>query len=166
MTRPLLFLFVALAIASLAAAFSLAGYLLPVLALLLFALLWMAALLRRWTWASVVGLFAIYGFAAAGFWLHLSTGLLLAGAMVGFLSWDLTSFSQRLHLSAPDDDVTDLERKHLLRLFVVALAGLVLCLGALVLPAKASFGWSLLLVLLGVWGIGRVVNWLLRNGRV
>jgi hypothetical protein len=99
-------------------------------------------------------------------WLRLSTGLLLAGAIAGFLSWDLTSFSQRLRLSAPDDDVTGLERKHLLRLLVVALAGLVLYLGALYLQAKASFGWSLLLVLLGVWGIGRVVNWLLRNGRV
>jgi len=60
--------------------------------------------------------------------------------------------------------VTGLERRHLLLLLLVALVGLVLCLGALYLPAKVSFGWSLLLVLLGVWGIGRVINWLLRNG--
>jgi len=164
MTRPLLFLFVALAVASLVAAFSLAGYFLPVLVLLLFGVLWMAALLRRWAWASAVGLFAVYGFAAAGFWLRLSTGLLLTSALAGFLSWDLTSFAQRLRLAAPEDDVAGLERRHLLRLFLVALAGMILCLGALYLPAKVSFGWSLLLVLLGVWGIGRVVNWLMRNG--
>jgi hypothetical protein len=164
MTRPLLFLFVVLAIAALAAAFSLAGYLLPVLMLLLFGLLWMVALLRRWTWASVVGLFLVYAFAAAGFWLRLSTGLLLVGATAGFLSWDLTSFSQRLLLSAPEDDVAGLERRHILRLFLATVAGLFLSLGALFLPAKISFGWSLLLVLLSVLGIGRVMNWLMRNG--
>jgi hypothetical protein len=69
-----------------------------------------------------------------------------------------------LFLSALDDDVTGLDRRHLLRLLLVALAGLVICLDALYLPARVSFGWSLLLVLLGVWGIGRMVNWLLRNG--
>ena len=130
----------------------------------MFGVLWMAALLRRWTWASAVELFAVYGFAAAGFWLHLSTGLLLTSTLAGFLSWDLTGFSQRLRLSAPEDDVAYLERRHFLHLSLVTVVGLILCLGVLYLPAKVSFCWSLLLVLLGVWGIGRLVNWLLKNG--
>ena len=163
MTRPLLFLCTALAIASLLASFSLAGYSLPALILLPFGLLWILALLRRWEWASAIGLFAVYGFAAAGFWLHLSTPLLLAASLAGLLAWDLAAFSQRLRLAAPEDDVTGLERKHLLHLFVLTLAGLALCLGALHLPAKVTFGWALLLVLVGVWGAGRVVNWLVRN---
>jgi len=152
MTRPLLFLCAALAVASLLAAFGLEGYLLPVLALLVLGILWIVSLAYHWTWGSVVGLFTVYGFAAAGFWLRLSTSFLLAAALAGLLAWDLAAFAQRLRLAAPQDDVTSLERSHLVRLSVVALAGLVLCLGALYLPAKISFGWSLLLVLVGVWG--------------
>jgi hypothetical protein len=101
---------------------------------------------------------------AAGFWLRLSTPLLLAASLAGLAAWDLAAFARRLLRAAPEDDVRGLERKHLARLGVVALAGLALCLAALYLPAKVSFGWALVLVLVGVWGAGRVVGWLLRNG--
>jgi hypothetical protein len=54
--------------------------------------------------------------------------------------------------------VTGLDRRHLHRLLLVAVVGLFLCLGALYLPAKVSFGWSLLLVLMGVgdWESGEL----------
>jgi hypothetical protein len=164
MTRSLLFVGVALAIACLAAAFGLDGYSWPVLVLLLFGLLWVIALFLRWDWFSAIGLFTVYGFTAAGFWLHLSTPLLLAASLAGLCAWDLTALAQRLRRAAKDDDLAGLERKHLARLALVSVAGLALCLGALYLPARLSFGWALLLVLVGVWGAGRVVNWLVRSG--
>lgn len=163
MTRPLLFSSAALATGCLAAAFGLAGASWLVLVLLSFGVLWIVAISLRLSWASSVGLFGVYGFAAAGFWLQLSTPLLLAASLAGLAAWDLAAFDHRLGRAAPGDDVKGLERSHLLRLVGLAGAGLVLSLAALYLPARISFGWALLLVVLGMWGVGRLVGWMGRG---
>jgi len=56
-----------------------------------------------------------------------------------------------------------LERKHFIRLAAVLLIGVGSGAAALSLHVRYSFEWMLILVAFGVWGIGRLIYWLLQS---
>jgi hypothetical protein len=97
--------------------------------------------------------------------MNISVAFMLPGALLGFLAWDLAAFTGRLHLAAEDDDTSRLEGIHLRRMTVLMLASGGLGVLALRIQIKLSFEWVVLMMFLTVWGIGQIVNWLLKKGR-
>jgi hypothetical protein len=135
---------------------------LPAVFLALAGVCWTAGLFFHRDWLALLCLLIVYGITAAGFFLDLRAVLLFTGAFFALLAWDLTDFSTRVRLAAPDDHLAGLERSHLLRLILVAVTGSGLSLLALSLKASFSFEPLALLIIFGVWGIGRVIQGLLQ----
>ena len=164
MTRILRFVCMILSVGLLAAGYFLSGLGWPSVGLLIFGIIWIVGLALRWDWVPLVGLFASFGAAAIGLFLDLSLFFLIPAALFALLAWDLAEFHIRLRLASPEDDTTGLERSHLTRLFALALAGGGLSAFALTLHLKPSFEWMIVLMFLTVWGISRMVDWLLKKG--
>jgi len=131
--------------------------------LLVLGFLWIGGLVLRWVWIPPVGLFVAFGAAALGLFLGLPPVLLIAGALCSLLAWDLAEFYLRLGKAYPKDDITWLERPHLIQLAGLVLVGGGLCACALTLQLKLSFEWIVILMLFTVLGIGRMVEWSLKK---
>lgn len=164
MTRILRFVCLILSVGLLAAGYFLSGMDWPSAGLLVFGIIWIVGLALHWDWIPLVGLFAIFGAAAIGLFLGLSLVFLISAALFALLAWDLAEFHIRLRLASPEDDTTGLERSHLTRLIALALAGGGLSAFALTLHLKPSFEWMVILMFFTVWGISRMVDWLLKKG--
>jgi len=163
MTRFLRFACPILSAGLLAAGYFLSGLNWPAVGLLAFGILWIMGLALRWDWVPPLGLFAAFGSAAFGLFLDLPPGLLISGALFALLAWDLAEFYLRLKKASPEDDIAGLERRHLTRLGILALIGGGLSAFALTLHLTPSFGWIVILMFFAVWGIGRMVDWLLKK---
>ena len=124
---------------------------------------WVFGLRRKVAWVTTFGLFIVYVFSAFGIWNRQAVLLLLPGSLFTLLAWDLDDFSGRLALAGPEDNVRALERRHFRWLGGTALAGLVLCLTPLFVPLRFNFEWVIVMIVLGVWGVGRVINLLLKK---
>lgn len=186
MTRFLCFACPILSVGFLAAGNFLIGFGWPAVGLLVIGILWIVGLALSWDWIPPLGLFAAFGAAALGLFLDPSAGLraslgvgpnallgtgdpgrpavlLISGAIFALLAWDLAEFDFRLRLASPDDDTVGLERHHLLRLAILTLVGGGLSAFALTIHLKPSFEWMVILMFFTVWGIGRMVDWLLKK---
>lgn len=147
-----------LGIASLAGGYLVGRQAWPAAVLLVVGLTWLAALWRRWTWFSSLGLLATAGAAAAGVAQELGFAWMLGGAMGGLLAWDLSGLERRLELAAPGDAVDLVTRRHLDRLVLTAGIGVALAAAATIVRLRAPIGWTVLLALLAVVGLARLVS--------
>jgi hypothetical protein len=163
MTRILRFICSVLSIGLLATGYFRSGLRWPALGLLVFGIMWIVGLALLWDWIQFLGLFISYGAAALGLFLELTPVFLISAALFALLAWDLAGFYLRLSLASPEDDLAGLERRHLSRLVALALAGGGLSAFALNLHLKPLFEWMVILILFAVWGIGRIVDWLLKK---
>ncbi len=163
MTRFLRFACPVLSVGLLAAGYFLVGLAWSALGLLIFGILWTVGLALRWDWFPPLALFAAFAAAAFGLLLDLSTGFLISGALFALASWDLAEFSLRLRKASPEDNLAALERRHLARLALLVLAGGGLSAFALTIHLTPSFEWIVVLMIFAVWGVGRMVDWLLKK---
>jgi hypothetical protein len=187
MIRFLRFFFPILSVSLLASAYYFDGFKWPCVGILIFGVLWIVGLGIHWDWVSPLALFAVFSVAAldllwdpsVGFGINLSSiqndtllatsdldhsiVFLFSAALCAFIAWDLAEFHSRLLKASPQDNTIGLERRHLLRLLGLIFAGSVLSTLALTLRLDLSFEWLVIIMLLTVWGIGRVVNWLLKR---
>jgi hypothetical protein len=161
MTRFLRFIFPALSVGFLVTGYFLIGIRWPVVGLIVLGSFWIIGLVLRWEWVSSLGLFLVFGAATFGVFLDLSTELLLSAAIFALMAWDLAEFKILLRKASTEDDIAGLERSHLLRLTEVCLTGGILAAIALRLHFKLSFELVVILMLISIWGVGRMVNWLL-----
>jgi hypothetical protein len=80
------------------------------------------------------------------------------GALGGLLGWDLSDFARRLRYAAPTDNVSDMERRHLARVGMVALLGGALAYLSTVLQVRRlAFEVAVALSLLTAFGLARLV---------
>ena len=161
MTRILRFACPVLSTGLLAAGYFFSGLDWFAVALFVFGILWIVGLALRWEWIPPLSLFTIFGVAALGLLQGLSTLFLIAGSLFALLAWDLADFHLRLQKSSLEDDLTVLEKHHLLRLGFLGFSGAGLSAFALTLHLDPSFEWTVILMLFAVWGLGRVVERLL-----
>jgi membrane protein YqaA with SNARE-associated domain len=81
---------------------------------------------------------------------------MLLGALGGLLGWDLSDFALRLRYAARRDDIKEMERRHLARVGVVAVLGIVLALfGTFIQTKRLAFEVAVGLILLAVLGLVR-----------
>jgi len=130
--------------------------------LLLLGALWLFAGRKRWTWFSIIAILLTVTLAGFGLWIELSPGWMIAGALGGLLAWDLSDFMRRLQFVHITDDKRGLERRHLTRVTIVALAGLLLASIAMLVRLEFTLEWMMLLALIGVLGVTQLVAWLRR----
>jgi hypothetical protein len=120
--------------------------------------LWLVSQWRRWTWVASLGLFVFVGAAVLGVWIGLRPIPMAFSVLGSLLAWDLADFSRRSQSAAPEDDLRRLEKKHLLRIAILGVAGLSLSLVAMYLHLQISFGWMFLLAFATVLGMMQLVK--------
>lgn len=132
--------------------------------LMVLGVLWLYAGWKRWTWFSIIAILATIALAGFGLWIELSPGWMIAGALGGLLAWDLSDFMRRLKFVHITDDKRGLERRHLTRVTIVALSGLLLASIAMFVRLEFTLEWMMLLALVGALGVTQLVSWLRRRG--
>jgi hypothetical protein len=151
-------------IGSLAFAYSNAGYAMVARSLLVMGALWLFAGRKRWVWFSTITLVILVALAGFGLWIELSPGWMIAGALGALLAWDLTDFMRRLRFAPLMDNLRALERRHLARLAIVAVVGVLLASIPMLVRLEFTFEWIMLLTLVAVLGVTQLVSWLRRGG--
>ena len=131
--------------------------------LLILGALWLFTGWKRWTWFSIIAILLTVALAGFGLWIELSPGWMIAGALGGLQAWDLSDFMRRLQFVHFTDDKRGLERRHLTRVTIVALAGLLLASIAMLVRLEFTLEWMMLLALIGVLGVTQLVTWLRRG---
>jgi hypothetical protein len=120
---------------------------------------WLFAIRQRWFWISSIALLVVTLLAALGLWFGFTPGWLFAGSIFALFAWDMTDFHQRLVLMAKNDNTRGLERRHLLRVSLLALAGMTLASITMLLRWQFTFEWGALLVVIILLGLGQLVGW-------
>lgn len=154
---------VLLGIGSLSFAYAGKGFDLAVRVLLLVGALWLFAGKQGWIWFSTIALLISVSLAGFGLWIELSPGWMISGALGALLAWDLTDFMRRLRFAPLMDDLRALERRHLTRLTIVTVVGVLLASIPMLVRFEFTFEWIVLLTLVAVLGITQLVSWLRRR---
>jgi len=150
-------------VGSMAYAYGSLGFSTLVRVLLAFGVFWLFAGWKRWTWVSSIGILLLVILAAFGLWFEFSPGWMISGALGGLMAWDLADFMRRLRFVPLGDDIRGLERRHLTRLTIVAVAGAILASFAMYAHVGFTFEWGVVLTLIAVLGLTQLVAWLRRE---
>ncbi len=146
--------------AALAAGYAIIGHHLIALMFVLAGALWFAAQQRAAYGLGEIMLFLFGAGGALGFLFGVPGWLILVAVVAVLGAWDLAHFLQRLGAVEQVAYDTGLGQAHLRRLAIVEGAALALGLLALVLQARVSAWWEILLALLAVIGISRLVAYI------
>ncbi len=126
---------------------------------LILGIAWLVSQWFKWNWFSSLALFASIVFAAIGLWTGVFFGWMAAGAVFALFAWDMSDFRQRLRFIPHDDDARGMERRHIARLSLLTLLGLVLLSAASLLQFKFTFEWGVFLVIVTLIGLTQLVDW-------
>jgi hypothetical protein len=133
--------------------------------ILIIGILWIIAQWQHWSWFSSVVLLLFVCFSAFGLMLGYDLGWMLAGSIFALFAWDMTDFRRRLRFAAEDDDLHGMERRHLARLTLLTLGGLLLVTIALLTQVKITFEWAVLLVVFVLFGLIQLISWFRRQNK-
>ena len=139
---------------------ALAGLWFLALPVLILGVAWLVALSRGWDWMAPLGLALSTIAAAAGLLLGAGVGWMLSGLVAALGAWDLHHFSRLLDRVPRIEGARDLERRHLQRLFIAGVLGLLLAAVALDFEVRLSFGLVVVLGLIAILGLSRAVSFL------
>ncbi|MCA1900401.1 MAG: hypothetical protein LDL50_06810 [Chloroflexi bacterium] len=159
MTLAALLLSVLLSSATLAWGFAQSGFASFSAWMIVFGLGWLLAVWQRWFWYSSLALILYIILAALGLWFGFSPGWLFAGGIFALFAWDMTEFRQRLVLMGKRDDARVVERRHLLRVSLLALTGMTLASIAMLLRGQFTFEWGALFVAVILLGLAQLAGW-------
>ena len=123
---------------------------------------WLFTIWQGWNWYSSFALLVITILSALGLWFGFIPGWLFAGCIFALFAWDMAEFRQRLILMAQDDNTRGIERRHILRISLLALIGLGLASITMLVRVQFTFEWGVLLVVVALLGLGQLVAWLKR----
>ena len=121
--------------------------------------IWLVSQWRRWWWVSSVMLIVVVLVAGLGLWVEISPGWMFSGGIFALLAWDLTDFRRRTQFAAIGDDQRGIERRHIARVSLIALAGLALSSIAMFTRVQFTFEWAVLLVIVILLGLTQLVGW-------
>ncbi|MBP6177722.1 MAG: hypothetical protein KA473_08845 [Anaerolineales bacterium] len=146
--------------ASLAWGYSLRGFGSFAVWVLVFGAGWLIAVFQDWKWFSWIGLTFATVVSAFGLWFGFIPGWMFAGGIFALFAWDMFDFRLRLRLMADDDDKRGIERRHILRISLLALIGMALASLTMLVRVQFTLEWSALLVIVALLGLGQLVGWL------
>ncbi|HLA87621.1 MAG TPA: hypothetical protein VJL10_06350 [Anaerolineales bacterium] len=162
MTVAALGLSIFISIASLAMGYAQAGFEGISIWIVLFGSLWIFSQWRGWRWVSSLGLFSVMLAAMIGLWFDFIVGWMLSGAIFALFAWDMTDFRQKLKSMTSREDIKGMERRHIARLYMLALAGLILTSIMMSMRAQFSYAWNVLLGFVILLGLLQLFVWFRR----
>ena len=133
--------------------------------LLVLGAVWLLAEIRRLRWFASIGFLVCLAVAGYGLWIDLSAGWMLAGAVSALIAWDLSDFLLRVQDAAPEDEVPQMARRHLIRLAILSAIGLGLSLFGMFYRMEFSFEWAAFLAILAALGVTYFVGRVRRGER-
>ncbi|MBM3124868.1 MAG: hypothetical protein FJZ87_07295 [Chloroflexi bacterium] len=126
-------------------------------------LMWLVSQWRRWYWVSSAALFVIVFMAAFGLWLQMEASWMIAAAAFALFAWDMTEFRRRIRLLVLDDELRAMERRHIARVSLVILTGLLLVTLSLLLRLRITFEWGVFLVIVILLSLSQLLAWFRRQ---
>lgn len=103
------------------------------------------------------------GTAIIGVWLNLSVGLMLTSMVLTLVACDLENLIQRFNSMGRIERPKELERRHIKRLIIASVSGMVLAFIALQTKVSLSFGMSLLLGFATMISLSQAIGFLRRE---
>ena len=159
MTSAALFASIALGSGSLALGYARDGWGVPPLLILFLGAVWLFAQWRgRWHFSAMGLALAVFA-AAVGLVLGFNTGWMFAGVLFSLAAWDLAGFRDRMQFASAGNDMPGMERRHLLRLGLLSVVGIILASLPVFVRWRFNFEWLILLALLAALGLSQLVLW-------
>ncbi|MDD2922123.1 MAG: hypothetical protein PHQ36_07535 [Anaerolineales bacterium] len=146
--------------ASLAWGFSSVGLTSAATWMLIIGAVWLLAIRQRWDWYSSFGLLIFVIAAAFGLWLDIPSGWMFSGGLFALFAWDMNDFRQRLRFILKDDNARAMERRHLARTSLLALAGLFLASLTMLARGQFTFYWKVFLAVIILTGLAQLTGWI------
>jgi len=148
-----------ISIGSLAWGFMKAGFDLFAYWVLVFGAIWLFTQWRGWSGFSSPALFIVIFASAFGLWFELPPGWMFSAAIFALFAWDITDFRRRISFYSAEDDIRGMERRHIARVSLLSLAGLLLASLTMILRVQFSFEWGALLVIVILLSLSQLVGW-------
>jgi len=162
MTLAALLSSIAISSATLAWGYAQSGFTTFAVWIIILGLVWLLAIWQRWFWVSSFALLVVTILAALGLWFGFTPGWLFAAGIFALFAWDMTEFRQRLFLMAKNDNTRGIERRHLLRISLLALTGMALASITMLLRWQFTFEWGAFLVVVILLGLAQLAGWFRR----
>lgn len=89
---------------------------------------WLISIWQKWRWFPTFGLFISLFLAVTGLWFDLPLVWMFSGAIFALIAWDLNQFQIKLSLLPDREDKKGMTRRRLIRISILALAGLTIAL--------------------------------------
>ncbi len=128
--------------------------------LFIFGIIWTLGLTRRWMWTADFALIFFTLATAAGIYLSLPFGWMLTGSLGALLTHDLSAFAHRLDNTAQEQGTRHLERAHFVQLGMFLLLAITLSFVPILWQTQMSFEWTIIFVLVIIWGFSKLLGWL------
>jgi len=123
-------------------------------------LLWLVSLRARLKWFSSFVLVAYTLIAMLGLWLNLTVGWMFGGAIFALLAWDMDEFQLKLNDMPAGEDLKGMARRHLARVSLLTMVGLLVATLLMSLRGQAPLGWKFFLSGVTVLGLSQIIGWL------
>jgi hypothetical protein len=124
-----------------------------------FGILWMFAYWQRWKWFSALGLFLSMLFAIMGLWLSFPIGWMFGSAIFALVAWDMTELRTKLHFLSPREDAKGIERRHVARVSLLALGGLLVASIFILWWRQWNMEWGYFLLSVTLLGLTQIIAW-------
>ena len=157
MTRFAVFATIALGAASFAFGYASARLMFLGLIAIILGAVWMYGQWRGSQRFSRVGLGVAVSAGAIGVVLGVNSGWLFAGVSFSLFAWDLMEFHNRMKFTSDEDDVPALERKHLLRLGILAAAEIILFVMTVFIHLRLGLWWLIFLAFVTALGLTQLI---------
>lgn len=158
MISTALTLSIILASSTLAVGYGLEGLWLPTAAVLSLGGVWLFAQRAKWGWMAWLMLTLLTLAAAVGASFGVNAVLMLVGLIASLSAWDLDGFVRQLRTVDKVEHESVLQRRHLRRLLVVDILGLLSGILALAVEVELSFALALVLGLVALIALSRAIG--------
>jgi hypothetical protein len=129
---------------------------------LIFGAVWLFTQWRGWNWFSSLALLVAVLVSVLGLWFGLSIEWFVSGTIFALFAWDMSDFRQHMRTVIVDDGTRAMERRHIARVSLLSLAGLILVSVVLLLRRQFTSEWGILLAIVAVLEIGQLIGWIKR----
>jgi hypothetical protein len=127
--------------------------------IIILGILWLITAGYGIRWFSSIALILVVLASAFGLWFQFTPGWMFSGGTFALIAWDLTQFRYRLHFIKEKEDKLGVERRHIARLSLLSLFGLLIGSIIMLLRARFTTEWGILLLIVIVLESTQFIFW-------
>jgi len=137
------------------------GSLIPAALLAFTGSAWVIFERRGLAWAASTALLLGISGSAYGSWAVLGPLSSISSAICLLMAWNLAQFHKFTRKAAPDDDLTIVEQRHIIKTLGFGLTALGISLAGVYVQIRVTFFQAVALLVLAIIGIMQMVRWIL-----